>query len=278
AVGAKINGRHAPLLSELQNGDEVVIACAEGQTPPAAWEGLVMTGKARSAIRRATRDAVRAQYAVLGRQIVARAFERAGKAFTEDKLKSALPRLARPTIEEALAAVGRGEMFSGDVVRAVYPEFMEERKPSVPRPRGEAGWFGMKKATSLVFKFPGGEPDHNSIPIQSSHGDVPVRFAGRGGAVPGDRIVGILTPGEGITIYPIQSPSLTNYDDQPDRWLDVRWDLDEESRELFPARVVATALNEPGTLGALATLIGETGANIDNIGFTAHSPDFREMT
>jgi len=58
----------------------------------------------------------------------------------------------------------------------------------------------------------------------------------------------------------------------------VRWDLDEESRELFPARVVATALNEPGTLGALATLIGETGANIDNIGFTAHSPDFREMT
>jgi GTP pyrophosphokinase len=96
--------------------------------------------------------------------------------------------------------------------------------------------------------------------------------------VPGDRIVGILTPGEGITIYPIQSPSLTNYDDQPDRWLDVRWDLDEESRELFPARVVATALNEPGTLGALATLIGETGANIDNIGFTAHSPDFREMT
>ena len=187
AVGAKINGRHAPLLSELQNGDEVVIACAEGQTPPAAWEGLVMTGKARSAIRRATRDAVRAQYAVLGRQIVARAFERAGKAFTEDKLKSALPRLARPTIEEALAAVGRGEMFSGDVVRAVYPEFMEERKPSVPRPRGEAGWFGMKKATSLVFKFPGGEPDHNSIPIQSSHGDVPVRFAPNGGAVPGDR-------------------------------------------------------------------------------------------
>jgi GTP pyrophosphokinase len=71
---------------------------------------------------------------------------------------------------------------------------------------------------------------------------------------------------------------LTNFDDQPDRWLDVRWDLDEQSRELFPSRVVAMAVNEPGTLGALATLIGETGANIDNIGFTAHSPDFREMT
>jgi guanosine-3',5'-bis(diphosphate) 3'-pyrophosphohydrolase len=278
AVGAKINGRHAPLLSELQNGDEVEIACAEGQTPPAVWEGLVMTGKARSAIRRATRDAVRAQYAVLGRQIVTRAFERAGKAFTEDKLKSALPRLARPTIEEALAAVGRGEMFSGDVVRAVYPEFMEERKTVVPRPRGEAGWFGMKKATSLVFKFPGGEPERNSIPIHGSHGDLPVRFAPNGGAVPGDRIVGILTPGEGITIYPIQSPDLTAFDEEPERWLDVRWDIEESRHELFPARIRITAINEPGALGTIATVIGDHAANIDNIVFKPLSADFREMT
>ncbi|HRY03734.1 MAG TPA: RelA/SpoT family protein, partial [Beijerinckiaceae bacterium] len=57
AVGAKINGRIAPLLSELQNGDEVEIVRAEAQTPPAAWEALARTGKARSAIRRATKDA-----------------------------------------------------------------------------------------------------------------------------------------------------------------------------------------------------------------------------
>ncbi|WGJ13334.1 bifunctional (p)ppGpp synthetase/guanosine-3',5'-bis(diphosphate) 3'-pyrophosphohydrolase [Methylocapsa sp. D3K7] len=278
AVGAKINGRHAPLLSELQNGDEVEIACAEGQAPPAVWEGLVMTGKARSAIRRATRDAVRAQYAALGRQIVTRAFERAGKAFTEDKLKSALPRLARPTIEEALAAVGRGEMFSGDVVRAVYPEFMEERKTIVPRPRGEAGWFGLKKATSLVFKFPGGDPELNSISHNGSHGDLPVRFAPNGGAVPGDRIVGILTPGEGITIYPIQSPDLTAFDEEPERWLDVRWDIEESRHELFPARIRIIAINEPGALGTIATVIGDHAANIDNIVFKPISADFREMT
>ena len=279
AVGAKINGRHAPLLSELQNGDEVEIARAEGQTPPAVWEGLVMTGKARLAIRRATRDALRAQYAALGRQIVTRAFERAGKAFAEDKLKSALPRLARTTIEDVLAAVGRGEMFSGDVVRAVYPEFMEERKPIVPRARGEAGWFGMKKAASLVFKIPGsGEPNQNSIPIHGSHGDLPVRFAPNGGAVPGDRIVGILTPGEGITIYPIQSPDLIAFDEEPERWLDVRWDIEESRHELFPARLLITAINEPGTLGTIATVIGDHAANIDNIVIKPLSADFREMT
>jgi GTP diphosphokinase / guanosine-3',5'-bis(diphosphate) 3'-diphosphatase len=279
AVGAKINGRHAPLLSELQNGDEVEIACVEGQTPPAVWEGLVMTGKARAAIRRATRDALRAQYAALGRQIVTRAFERAGKAFMEDKLKSALPRLARATVEELLAAVGRGEMFSGDVVRAVYPEFLEERKTVVPRPRGETGWFSMKKATSLIFKLPGGkETDKNPIPIHGAHADLPVRFAPNGGAVPGDRIVGILTPGEGITIYPIQSPDLVAFDEQPERWLDVRWDIEESRHELFPARLLVTAINEPGTLGQIATVIGDHAANIDNIVIKPLSADFREMT
>ena len=78
AVGAKINGRVAPVLSQLQNGDEVEIIRAEGHVPPAAWESAVVTGKARAAIRRATREAVRQQYAGLGRQIVERAFERAG--------------------------------------------------------------------------------------------------------------------------------------------------------------------------------------------------------
>src|SRR5919206_911153 len=128
AVGCKINGRMSPLLTELQNGDEVEIVRAEGQTPPAAWESLVVTGKARASIRRATRAAVRRQYTGLGHQILERAFERAGRAFSDEKLKGALPRLARVSVEDVLAAVGRGEMFSGDVVRAVYPDHSEERR------------------------------------------------------------------------------------------------------------------------------------------------------
>ncbi|MFO1103994.1 MAG: bifunctional (p)ppGpp synthetase/guanosine-3',5'-bis(diphosphate) 3'-pyrophosphohydrolase [Methylocystis sp.] len=280
AVGAKINGRVAPVLSPLKNGDEVEIIRAEGHVPPAAWEAAVATGKARAAIRRATRDAVRHQYAGLGRQIVERAFERAGRVWSEDKLKAALTRLARPSVEDALAAVGRGEIYSGDVVKAVYPDFSEERKAApTPIAPGEPGWFGVKANANVVFKAPGAKDDGGgAIPIRGLRGDAPVSFAPEGGAVPGDRIVGIFTPGEGITIYPIQSPSLTAFDDQPERWLDVRWDIEAGSAALFPARLVVTAINEPGSLGALATLIGETGANIDNISFKAQSPDFREMT
>ncbi len=277
AVGVRINGRIVPLLSELLNGDEVHIVTAEGQAPPAAWESLVVTGKARAAIRRATRDAVRAQYAELGRQIVRRAFERASKTFSDDKLKAALPRLARQTIDDVLAAVGRGEMFSGDVVKAVHPEFVAGRTMGAPAAKGDAGWFGLRKAASVVFKVPSADPTTDSIPIRGLRGDLPVRFSPNGGAVPGDRIVGILTPGEGITIYPIQSPSLTQFDDQAERWLDVRWDIDEHSAELFPAQIIVSAINEPGTLGAIANLIGETGANIDHVAFVNKSPDVRDI-
>src|SRR5208283_1273471 len=128
AVGAKINGRVAPVLSQLQNGDEVEIVRADDHIPPAAWEAAVATGKARAAIRRATREAVRRQYAGLGRQIVERAFARAHRAYADDKLKGVLPRLARHSVDDVLAAVGRGEIYSGDVVKAVYPDFSEERK------------------------------------------------------------------------------------------------------------------------------------------------------
>ncbi len=272
AVGAKINGRLAPLLAPLVNGDEVEIVRAEGQTPPAAWESIAVTGKARAAIRRATRDAVRAQYAGLGRQIVMRAFERAGKKFSEDKLRPVLPRLARSSIEDVLAAVGRGEMFSGDVVKAVYPEFKEERKSPVPD-RTEPGWFRMQKAQGVEFKSPGSADA--ALPIRGLQGDLPVSFAPNG-AVPGDRIVGIMAPGKGITVYPIQSPALAAFDDQPERWLDVRWDV-EDSQALFPARIIVAAINEPGSLGVVAMLVGEQGANIDDVTFNKKSPDFREM-
>src|ERR1700741_4031284 len=128
AVGCKINGKFAPLSSELQNGDEVEVLTSEAQSaPPSAWESLAVTGKARAAIRRATRTAVRDQYAGLGRRIVERLFARAKIEYADDKRKGALPRLARASIDDVMAAVGRGEMKASDVARAMYPDYKEER-------------------------------------------------------------------------------------------------------------------------------------------------------
>src|SRR5262249_56215333 len=92
-------------------GDEVEIIVSKAQSaPPAAWESLVITGKARASIRRATRTAVRSQYAGLGRRIVERLCQRAKIAYSDEKLTGALPRLARASIEDVMSAVGPGEI------------------------------------------------------------------------------------------------------------------------------------------------------------------------
>src|SRR5690606_16049967 len=288
-VGAKINGRIMPLMTELKNGDEVEIIRSKAQVPPAAWESVVVTGKARSAIRRATRNAIRKQYSGLGARILERAFERAGKTFSKDLLKPVLPRLARKDVEDALAAVGRGELSSPAVIHAAFPDSKDEPGSQGPK-RRVAGWFNRRNAAGMLSQIPGRAGRRNrkekgressggengALPIRGVSGDLPVRFAPEG-AVPGDRIVGILTPGQGITIYPIQSPSLTAFDDQPERWIDVRWDIDENMKERFPARLSVTAINEPGSLAAIAQVIATNDANIHTLSMARTAPDFTEM-
>ncbi len=283
AVGCKINGKTAPLVSELQTGDEVEIMTGKGQHPPAAWESIVVTGKARAAIRRATRVAVRKQYLGLGRKMVERAFARAAKPWSDERLAKSLPRLARASVEDVLSAVGRGEIKAEDVVRAINPDWRDEREKHVKPPRSE-GWFGLARGASLKFRIPGfrgnsADPkEEAAIPIRGINGELPVRFAPEGGAVPGDRIVGIITPGEGITIYPIQSPALKEYDDEPERWLDVRWDVDDVASQRYPARILVAAKNAPGTLAQIAQIIGEHGGNIDNVRMERPSQDFTAVT
>ena len=279
AVGCKINGQISPLTSELTNGDEVEIIASKAQiAPPAAWESIVVTGKARAAIRRATRVAVRQQYTGLGRRIVERLFQRAKIAYSDEKLIGALPRLARSSTEDVMAAVGRGELKASDVARAMYPDYKEERAAALagaPR-RSESGWFGLRRLRSVKAKLPE-TAQTPAIPVRGINTDLPVRFNPNGGAVPGDRIVGILSPGEGITIYPIQSPALSDFENHPERWIDLRWDAEDTPRR-FPARIVIQSMNEPGSLAQIAQVIAEHDGNIDNIHMSRRAPDFTDVT
>jgi len=285
-VGAKINGRIMPLVTRLNNGDEVEIIRSGVQVPPAAWEQIVVTGKARAAIRRATRMAIRKQYAGLGHRILERTFERAGKAFSRENLKPALHRLGQKEVEDAIAAVGRGELSSLDVLRAVYPDYQDER--ITVKQTADDGWFNMRSASGMVFKIPGkskaaleegsaeGTDGPDPLPIRGLSGNVEVHFS-PSGAVPGDRIVGIMEEGKGIIIYPIQSPKLQSFDEQPERWIDVRWDLDEANKSRFFAKLAITALNEPGTLATVSRIIAGLDINIRGMSMGRVAADFSEM-
>ena len=290
-VGCKINGKIMPLVTELHNGDEVEIIRSPAQTPPPAWEAIAVTGKARAAIRRATRESVRKQYGALGEHILKRAFARADKAFSEDLLEAVLDEHHQSTVADLLAAVGRGDLSAQLVLKSTHPDYQDERV-AISGPPMEEGWFGLKQGHGLKFRIPPGELDGDksaenqpedtaegpALPIRGLSGDIPVTFAPDGGAVPGDRIVGILIPSEGLTIYPIQSPSLKEFDDQTERWVDVRWDIDVNNPERFPARLDISAANEPGSLATIAQVIGENSGNIDNVKMVQRAPDFHQMT
>jgi RelA/SpoT family (p)ppGpp synthetase len=277
-IGAKVNGQLAPLSQPLQNGDEVEIVRSSVQRPPAAWESLVVTGKARAAIRRAKRLQARRQYAGLGRHTLQRRVEQLGKTLNADKLPAVATRLHFGEVDDMLAAVGRGGLAPDVVLKELFPDYHHERLPKVDGPL-EEGWMASGRS-SLKFRLPGsgtGLVDGAGIPIRGLDADIPVRFAPNGGAVPGDRIVGILNPGEDITVYPIHSSELSRFDDEPDRWVDIRWDISDDSTERFPARIRVSALNEPGSLASIADVIGASDGNIDNVRMLSRGRDFTEM-
>ena len=261
-VGCRINGRHASLMSELDNGDEVEIIRSKAQVPPAAWEGIAVTGKARSAIRRATRNAMRSQYAGLGREILGRMLARVGKTFVEKDLIEAIPRLGIKIKDDALAAVGRGELAAVDVLRAMDIEVEDKgaRRPKAAPAR--------KKGRT--------QKDHPSIAVRGLNKNLPIRMAPETGAVPGDRIVGILTPGEGITVYPIFARALQAFDDQPDRWVDLTWDTNEDT-DRYPSRIAVKIHNEVGALAQVAQTIGELDGNIDQLQMQTRARDFYDL-
>jgi RelA/SpoT family (p)ppGpp synthetase len=259
-VGCKINGRHMPLRTVLTNGDEVEIIRSQAQRPSPAWEAFVATGKARSAIRRSIRSAKEAEFGRLGKQILKGVFEAAGKEATDVILERALHPLHKDDLEDLLAAIGDGTLSAQQVLDTVYPE--------LPTRKG-----GKRKPAKS-----NGVGDHRAVVKLSGHGHgLAIRMAQNSFPLPGERIVGIITPGEGITIYPIDAPALAEFDAEPARWLDVTWDLDPEHPQPFPARLNITARNEVGALGHITSLVADYGSNIANLTMTQRDTDFYDM-
>ena len=285
AAGTAINGRQMPLTTELANGDEVEIITKPESTPQLAWERVVATGRARAAIRRASRDALRRQYSELGRRLLASELSRHGHELTDDAIEKALPRLAIPNTDDLLSAIGRGQVPLDDVVRAIAPEIAPVEAVPRYRPRnrydhgqGQDGWFNFTKKIGLKFRLPTSASTETqrvaSLPIRGLQDDVPVSFA-QGGAVPGDRIIGVHVPGEGIRIFQIHSPKLQNYEHH--RWIDVTWDIDPDAPERFPATLEITAKNEPGALASIAHAIATRDGNIDTLQMRERAADFTVM-
>ncbi|MGE5200809.1 MAG: RelA/SpoT family protein, partial [Acidobacteriota bacterium] len=265
-VGAKINGRLVPLRTQLQNGDQVEIVTSKAQTPSPTWERFVVTGKARARIRRFVRTQQRQQYLDLGRAIVQKAFRQESQEFTEKALEAVLKQFEAETVEDLYVGVGEGLHTGHEVVHALFPSRPDE-KPRKVVPLSEARGKARGK----------GKAADTAVPIRGLIPGMALHFAGCCHPLPGDRIVGIVTTGKGVTIHTIDCETLENYADTPERWLDVAWSNSGDPDQAHVGRINVTIGNEPGSLGALTTIIGKHQGNITNLKITNRSQDFFEI-
>jgi guanosine-3',5'-bis(diphosphate) 3'-pyrophosphohydrolase len=257
-VGVKINGELKPLRTPLQNGDVVEVVRGPKRVTPPDWRSLTITGRARSAIRRHIRVAEREEFIRLGRAGVEQAFVRADKSLAGLSLRPAMERFAVSNEEDLFEAAGRARIAPEHILDVIYPGLnLKQREAASARRRIEDG-----KAARLFVRGGGLTPG------------VSLHFANCCSPVPGDRIVGIVQPDEGLAVHVIDCLRLAEYEDREELWRDLNWTPEAEHSTISRARLTATIKNAPGVLGQACTLIGEAGGNIVNLHMHHRQADF----
>ncbi len=230
AVGAKINGRVVPLRTEIEQGDQVAILRSKAQEPQANWLNFAITGKARAAIRRHIRHKERLEMVALGRKLYDEIVNRLPTPAGDSALKDALKRLKLPDESALMDAIARRKLTDAQVMEAVMPGSASDADHAHP-------------------------PQAHAIDIKGLTPGVAFTLSEDCRPVPGDRIVGVRRPGEPIEVHAITCAHLSDDED----WVDLTWG---DKAEGGVARIAVTLKNEPGALGAVATLIGAHKANI----------------
>jgi GTP pyrophosphokinase len=261
-VGAKINGRMVPLRTILQNGDQVDVTTSKAQVPSPTWERYAITGKARASIRRFIRTQKRSQYIELGRAMLHKALKQEKLHFTEKKLQEVLPYFHCKDMDDLYALVGEGLNSVYEVIRQVFPEHPHrEEKAELP-------------SLSTAYEQ---EDKDSAISIRGLIPGMAVHFAGCCHPLPGDKIVGIVITGRGVTIHTHDCENLKKFDQEPDRWLDVSWNDDPSVQEVYLGRLDVVVLNKLGALANLTTTIGKNAGNIHNLRITHRTDRFFEL-
>lgn len=259
-IGAKVNGRVVPLRTKLANGDQVEITISPKQTPSPTWLNFVVTGKARARVRRFVRSEQYEQYIRLGNQIVEQSFVQSGIEVSENKLVEILVNFHCEDVKDLYVLVGEGKITGADIVEASQSGKVRKRRKSLKKSgkRGEA-------------------QDSGAVPIRGLIPGMAVHFANCCHPLPGDRILGIVTTGKGVTVHTDDCETLESFTDMPERWLDVSWEEGATATGIQVGRVNILISNEPGVLGKICTIVGHGEGNISNLKITSRSPEFFEL-
>lgn len=269
-IGTRINGKMAPLRTEIRNGDQVEVLTSADGTPSPTWEQWVVTGKARARIRRYVRGERREEFTKLGYAMLDRAYREIGYTPDGGTPQIVLNHFSADSADDLAAIVGSGEATVSAVLEKVVPAKLLQ----------EADAQRSLEHDDTVVEFPAtarGDRRSTAIAIRGLTPGMAVHYANCCHPLPGDNIVGILTPGKGVAIHTKDCETLESFADSPERWVEVAWDLGPERPETRVGRISLIVSNERGVLGTLTTVIAQNLGNISNLKFTNRSADFFEM-
>ncbi|MEK7265625.1 MAG: bifunctional (p)ppGpp synthetase/guanosine-3',5'-bis(diphosphate) 3'-pyrophosphohydrolase [Pseudomonadota bacterium] len=253
-IGVKVNGVSKPLRTSLKNGDVVLVLRSEKATVPPGWEGMAITGRARSAIRRRVKKMKYAEHLELGRTMAENVFQGAHLELSPKAIGAALKKLGEKTVDDVFAKVGRGDLSVNELVEAVYPGVSHEVEGEIRA----AGMYAFRPRLAIE-----GLPPKTTVVMGRCCS-----------AIPGERIIGI-REANSVTVHAIDCAALALETPEQSQWIDLKWR--DKDNHIAYAKVVVTVRNEIGVLSEIAGIIARYNVSIANIRLENKSPEFVEL-
>ena len=253
-VGCKINGRSAPLQTILSNGDQVEILRTNGQSPQPVWLNYAVTGKARSYINKFIRENDKIEFIKLGRSILENSFILKNKQFHDKLIDPILKQTGFKSKRSLFMALGKAEINSEEVITLIFPNKSKNNKTL------NLSTNKKDKGISLKGLKPG-------VAIHMGECCYPLF---------GERIVGLMTEGKGITIHTFDCVTLERFTDNPELWVSLTWNKKNSENNIGRLNIILT--NKKGSLNSLTQTIAEFGGNITNLLVNKRSDDFFQMS
>ncbi len=251
AVGVKINKKNRLITTEIKNGDQVEILTSKNGFPDPQWIESCITGRAKSAIRRFIRNREIKEFLHLGTALLQKEYRQQKKRMHEKSLIKVINQFELTNVEELLIEIGKGNINSREVLNFLYPN-KDKSKKTLP---------------SLKKTIP-----RESMKIKGVVSGMAIHYAHCCHPLPGERIVGIVTTGKGITVHALDCFALEKFNDMPEIWLELSWD--REGQSFHKGSLVAILANEPGSLADVTKIISLNEGNISNIQVVSRDLDY----
>ena len=255
-VGAKVNGKIVSLKHQLASGDTVEILTSSTQVPHKDWLKFVRTPRAKTKIKHWLKIEEQKRSLEIGRRLLEREFRRQGlppaQMLKSDRLLEVARDSGFETTDEMVAAVGFGRLASSEVINRLTPS----------RPSGGGGTVTPE---SHILKHQPGKPDEKGVKVKGGQ-DLLMQLSRCCNPVPGDRILGYITRGRGLTIHSVGCPNLEALDYDRDRLVEVEWDTTAPSTHAVKVSVLA--VDKTGVLANVSSSIAECDANVSRAEIT----------